>query len=464
MSSENKVLSIRRRSFICRSVVLLGIAKLWANSEALMAKENRSLHRNVIMHVVPWLPPGVYPPLEEGLSNLSLPQSANSQTNYENHVAAMSKRGVDVVALDVQVRSGWRSGLSADLAVWQQGHAEAWMQAMAKVAPSMRFCFCLDRAGDRATLAEEWAPAIDALLKYYGTQPFYFKENGKPVMLSFFLNEFVTAEQWSVIRQQIKQPVILIGDVLEAPNALVAPKRAQFDEKAMIAMGDSVDGLSASPLGSHISWIKTSFPRLAAIAHKRRKEFVWGVAPGYYRKGTAFIEPQFIYLDQTWRMAIASQDQNVVIYTWNDIQEDTDCWPSVHKGQALLELHAFYAQWFHTRQMPILNRDLLFVNYPTTNSGRRVPSGGENPTFPQLGYWAYLRQPAHLEFVGLGAVELDKGLSIGHLGAVVPGLPVQYTLKSGKKVLMSGKISEPMVEQKTGENLTYRWCILHDLV
>ncbi len=414
--------------------------------------------RKVIVHVVPWYPPDRSVESAESLIAASEP---SMQKRIDEHLLKMKEYAFDAVALDVQVRADWRPGQNPSMAIWQDKNVKAWMDAMQRLAPEMKFCMQLDRK-PTPNDTKNWPAVIDALSQAFADHPQYLRENGKPLLLTFFMNESISGAEWNKLLNQTQRKFLVVGNPLENPKKINQKYSRQYvDIDEMNDFIQSFDGVEIPSVGANISWLQQNNETIAPMVAKAGKLLIHGVGCGYYRKKVAFLEPRFDYLDNTWQMAINSQDKYALIYTWNDVAEDTDIYPSKNKDEALLELNSFYAKWFRSGKPLDVTSPLVFVNYPKTNSNRRETKGGENPSYPQMSYWAWVNSSQKLTIEGVGEVTLKKGFNVGLVGQVSPGLPKTFSLHDGNKQILSGSFENPMTDLKDKEDLRYRWAALH---
>ncbi|WP_157837280.1 glycoside hydrolase family 71 protein [Geminisphaera colitermitum] len=421
--------------------------------------------RKVIVHVVPWYQPNnskkIADAIDPQLSHLILAADEPDEVRrIEAHLLAMRKAGIDIVALDAQVRTGWKRGDNPKMVLWHNRQVDAFLEAMKNVAPDMRFCLQLDRGGGAPGSVEVWSPALKALEENYTRHPNYYHIGGRPVLLSFFLNEKMPDALLREIRKQSNTNFYFVGSIVENPGKLLGPlTRAVINSRRMDEAIDIFDGIDICPLGAHRDWLEASGHTLVPRLRSTGKPLFWGVGTGYYRRGVAFIEPAYNYLHSLWMFALRENADHVIVWTWNDFAEDHDIFPSTLKGNAVLDLMALYIEWYKRGQFPKLTKDRIFVSWPLKDGGRRAPGGGEHPTWPNLNYFAWMTAPAEFHIPGIGRVQLEAGLNVGQLGKCVVGYPTAYKLVRGRTDVFSGNIDRPMLTSARGEpeNMKYRW-------
>lgn len=421
--------------------------------------------RNVIVHVVPWYPPNngkrIADYADPSRNHWTLAAGETDENRrIETHLRRMRQAGIDVVALDVMVRNGWKPGHSPELAVWQGAQAKRWLEAMRRVAPEMRFCLQLDRAGGEPASVEIWAPAIRALEQAFAEHPNYYRISGRPVLLSFFLNEKMSDRMLEALRRESGSNFFFVGSIVENPGKELGPlTRSIVNLPRMRQAVRIFDAIDLCPLGAHQEWLANSGRNLFPLLRAARKPLFFGVGTGYYRRGTAFIEPSWRYLHTLWMTALREQADHVILWTWNDTAEDHDIFPSTLKSDAVLNLMGLYIQWYKTGKFPKLLSDRIFLSWPISDGGRRAPGGGEWPTWPNLNYFAWMVAPADLELPGVGRVSLKPGLNVGQLGKCTPGFPKEFRLKRGNRAVAQGTAGPAMKHSAAGEpeNMKYYW-------
>jgi hypothetical protein len=197
----------------------------------------------------------------------------------------------------------------------------------------------------------------------------------------------------------------------------------------------------------------------------------WTVSPGYYRGGLAFMQPNFLRIHETYRLAIANDVEHMMWLTWNDFEEDTDCAPSPLKGRCLLDVLTYYNEWFHTRVQPA-PRDQLIVMYPV-----RSPSSvttplvdfgapyGQSPAFSpmKLHYWASVSRATSLVLPNGSKVDIPAGTTAGTAGTVTAGR--QFVSVGGRATELPEIVSTGAEAHRTaGGGLEHRYVDLSHLV
>jgi hypothetical protein len=426
---------------------------------------NEGVERTVFVHVVPWHQPhgkkNVPDCVDPTRNHFTLAvDETNEQKRVDVHLLRMRNAGIDVVALDVMIRAGWNSGSNPDQVLWQGSQARRWLDAMKRLAPEMRFCLQMDRHGGQKLSVENWVPALKVIESTFAQHPNYYHKDGKPVLLSFWLNEDVSDALLGEICKQIESRFYFVGSVVENPGKELGPlTRSVINHYRVNEAVKMFDAIDICPLGSHISWLENSYVAITPMLRKADKPLYWGVSTGYYRRGVAFIEPAYNYLNTLWMKAINNNVENVIIWTWNDVKEDHDIAPSTIKGDALLNLMALYIQWYKTGEFPILQQNRIFISYPISNGDRRAKGGGEQPTWPNLNYFIWSVKAGEFEIPEIGKVKLQAGLNVGQLGKTIPGTPGRFTLKRGENMVKFGEISNPMINATSDakENMKYYW-------
>lgn len=294
----------------------------------------------------------------------------------------------------------------------------------------------------RTPTVEEWTRILTATLEELPDSPALWKIDDKPVLINFGTDSYYGGSApapeaprpdrgWREIVQALRdtrEPFYFIADI--RPHASVWEWNGIADAAYMFA--------PASPDGGLVD-AQRLFMRHLTIP------YIWTVSPGYYRGGTAYTQPDFSRIHDTYMAAMREGAQRICVLTWNDFEENTDIAPSANKGNCLLDVFGFYNRWFKSGRQPELPEDQVILAYPvripdtvvskSPAFGRlnndMTPSGGtwNAPTYqPKVFYWAYVKEPTRLSVEGVGEVFFHKpGVWMGDLGCIVPG-PVEVRL------------------------------------
>ncbi|MBL8994232.1 MAG: hypothetical protein JNM63_12895, partial [Spirochaetia bacterium] len=127
---------------------------------------------------------------------------------------------------------------------------------------------------------------------------------------------------------------------------------------------------------------KNYFAEIHPILEKKFSiPFLWIASPGYYAPAVkSYTEPDFERVHKTYLAAIKSGTKRMVFLTWNDFGEDTDIAPSANKGNCLLDVVAYYNEWFKSGKQPEIAAEKIIVSYPAfipENISTKVPVWGE---------------------------------------------------------------------------------------
>lgn len=138
------------------------------------------------------------------------------------------------------------------------------------------------------------------------------------------------------------------------------------------------------------------------------------------------------HLRTSWGRAIADADW-VQLVTWNDYAEGTQFAPSQNSGTAILDITAYYAEWFHRGAPPQIVRDALYLSH-RVHPADAEPTGaqtqlmtlreGSSPARDQVEILAFLAEPAQVTVEVGGQVtarDLDAGVSVVR-APLAPGL------------------------------------------
>lgn len=206
------------------------------------------------------------------------------------------------------------------------------------------------------------------------------------------------------------------------------------------------------------------------ISKKFKIPYFWFVSSGNYRNPT-YTEPDPARIHNAYLAAMKAGAKRVVVETWNDFEEDHDICPSVNKGSRLLDIYAFYNEWFKSGKQPAAEPERLILCYPVRipeTVSSKPPVWGEGkwaaPAYqPKVFYWANLKNPRRLSAPGLGESELPAGVSVGTLGvigkAAFPQEEVKLPLSLDGKALDAPSVKRTKVEtQRKGEGgLEFRY-------
>ena len=150
--------------------------------------------------------------------------------------------------------------------------------------------------------------------------------------------------------------------------------------------------------------------------------YYWTVSSGYHRIRRDYTQPDFSRLHDTYLAALRAGTRKIIVMTWNDLGEDHDIWPSANKGSELLDVVAFYNDWFKRGKQPEIVKEKLIVAYPfrapaEAASKPPVYGGGKwaSPAFePKVFYWSALRRPKRVGLAGR-TLELPAGIAMGEI-------------------------------------------------
>lgn len=166
----------------------------------------------------------------------------------------------------------------------------------------------------------------------------------------------------------------------------------------------------------------------ADISSRLKKiPFYWTVSCGYYRLNRDYTQPDFVRIHDTYLAALKAKASKVIVMTWNDLGEDHDIWPSANKGSELLDVIAFYNEYFKSGKQPEIKEDKLIVAYPLRAPAEvkaAAPAYSNkkwvSPEFtPKIFYWSALKQGMQTTVNGK-TIRLPAGVSMGEI-ALEPG-------------------------------------------
>ena len=198
--------------------------------------------------------------------------------------------------------------------------------------------------------------------------------------------------------------------------------------------------------------------------------YYWFVSSGNYRM-PGYTEPDFRRIHETYLAAMKANAKNMVVESWNDMEEDHDIWPSANKGRCLLDVYSYYNQWFKSGVQPSSSSEKLIICYPlripeTVLSKPAVWGNGKwanQEYIPKIFYWANLEKPRRVSMEGVNSVVLPAGLSVGELGVIgkisYPEETVNLKLRLDESPLSLPAIKRTKVERpRAGEGgLEFRY-------
>jgi hypothetical protein len=375
--------------------------------------------RTVLMQAVSWYAPSSTTDSSTDSRGVIWDKSTLSDT-YAEHVNSLKILGVDVLSVSCSIRNSANGNPTINNPLNQTYVINDWLTAVnANTRPGkLKIVCCIDNFPANNTT--NTANAIKYMIDLWKNNDAYWRDSYGNVMFTTYAinsqNDNVAndpaytklnAAYWTDVKSKLTSMgvtnFVMIGDCYENPykagGATAASQGIDGNSIRSIAnCGMFTGGLSATAINHNLSWMQYSW---VPSGTRDTMEYIcnygvgtfWmpGVTNGYYRYGGAFIEPTFNYLNWCWSNARAAATNNstynrrVNLYTWNDLNEDTTCWPGQLKGYGLYNLQQFYLDWYKMDNA-IATNDQIVINYCSTNSGAIGTTGGEGRVF-DVNYW-----------------------------------------------------------------------------
>lgn len=291
--------------------------------------------------------------------------------------------------------------------------------------------------------ADEWVKVLEGALDLVPDSPALWRIDGKPVVIHFGSDTTYSAKAapvsgspppdggWRQVLERLRnkgKEFFFIADARPSDR--------------IQEWGNFADGLHIFAPGAPGGFLPEYQKQ---VAENLTIPIIWTISPGYYRKNTAWVEPDFERIHELYLAALESDARWIYVLTWNDFEEETDIAPSVNKGRALLDVFWYYNTWFKTGHQPELKEEKVILAMP-----KRIPETvmTRSPIFgagkwtappykPKIFYWAWVKEPTTLEIEGIGKTDLPPGLSFGTLGAVdrVSGAPLSLTASLDRRMI-----------------------------
>ncbi len=399
--------------------------------------------------------------------------------------AAASQRqmlmaGFDVMTFDMLPMPDYDPERPMDERNSPFGHFKTYLEwVKAGEETGMKVAFmpdCANQSADyperRHLTAGEWHGLLSTALDLIPDSPAVWKLDGAPVIVHFGTDVTYSPKMapiadapapdggWRHVLERLRnegRKFFFIADVRPSDR--------------IHEWGEFADGLHIFSPAAPVSFY-TEYQ--TDVEKKIEIPFLWTVSPGYYRSGSAYVEPDFARIHEVYRAAMEAEAKFVYVLTWNDLDEDTDIAPSPNKGDCLLRIFGFYNMWFKTSRQPQPEEDMVFLAYPMRIPWEvvsRPPNWGNgkwmSPEYtPKVFYWAFVNSEKSLVIDGVGEVTLPVGLSFGEVGVLpreAPGVvPIEARL-DGKVRVLPPVVSIEKEEQRRGNGgLEFRYVDLLD--
>lgn len=378
----------------------------------------------------------------------------------ESELPAIKAAGIDVVLFDMQADPSWDpaqplTGRNAPFTHYKS--FLTWVEA-AEVVGGVEVGLFLEPTGTNADYPEsyvlsvaEWVKLMKGALDNLPDSEAVWHVDGKPA-ITMFGNHTKLKDigetpyfGWEDVVEELRTT----NDFYLVPD--INPTLVDYGKWSTIADAGYTFTPSA-PTGWLTGTGSTDQVGMATTAATQttypQMPWYFVTSPGYYQPNLrAYTQPDFERIHKSYTTAIAEEAVGMHVLTWNDVSEDTDIWPSDNKGTALLDVYAYYNDWFKSGTQPAAVEDNITVSYPLfvhdvintppVNWGPTKASPPfllqSNPSKGNAFYWANLSTAQTLTFNGV-SVSLPAGLSYGAIpGGVAPGT-VTVSVDTGAQV------------------------------
>ncbi|WP_424805708.1 glycoside hydrolase family 71 protein [Rhodococcus sp. 27YEA15] len=270
--------------------------------------------------------------------------------DLENEVRQAIDGGIDGFTVDILTKSSnplWSSSVPGDL-----------LAAAAAVDPRFKIMLMPDMNSELGALDPE---ELADELSQYTAAPAVFHLQDARLVVSPFLAERHDPAWWSSFMDVMKNRYGI--DVAFVPMFLDStPNMETF---APISYGMSTWGgrnaafnpVTDTGVGSPMGQVNR--------AHQLGKVWMQSVSFQDARPSQSVFDEadNTENLRNMWQIARDSNSEWVQLITWNDYSEGTSFAPSVGHGQALLDLNAYYVDWFKAGVAPNVTRDAAYLTY-----------------------------------------------------------------------------------------------------
>jgi len=276
----------------------------------------------------------------------------------------------------------------------------------------------------RSITGDEWRKIISGALANLPDSKALWKENGVPAIMHFGSDDYFDKKD-----APVSPDIVPDGGWRQVLAKLRADGKKFFfvadvrPHEKVLEWDSIADAVYIFAPAAPLSFLSGYQEEVSA---KFKKPYYWFVSCGYYRGGTSYTEPDFKRVHDAYMSAIMADAKDMVVESWNDMNEDHDIWPSANKGSCLLDVFSYYNKWFKAGSQPQIEKEMAFICYPkripeTVVTKAPVWGGGrwKAPAFsPKVFYWSLLKSPRKVEIEGVGSVQLPAGLSLGELGTI----------------------------------------------
>ena len=370
---------------------------------------------------------------------------------------------------DLEIRRALRGGIDGfAIDAWAGGDgAKQVLDALFKVAEEKNYPFsitiCLDPAiGDNNALAA----AIKYVLDKHGTSPKLARRNGKPLIFGYMSSFIGFRHGAEILKQQPEFAGIDVKELTKNPKLRMNPAGWQIMADGLLDIQKKVGTdiyfhycMSAFfhqvPNGT---WSQDDIVRAAGFMGARFGavgEFLGGgtthdkMAAAVKAAGAEWSEPMFfqyenigwggnrigkgldIFRDR-WQHARDNGSTLIQFVTWNDYTENTCLAPAYETRYTILDLNAYFVQWWKTGKEPVTDHDKIYLIYRKYPHGAKIyPFKPKQPDAETvLEVLTILTKPATIRLPGRDAEwQAPAGMSWKQFPAT-PGPVVAELLRS----------------------------------
>ena len=374
------------------------------------------------------------------------------QRDLEDEVRQAIDAGISGFSVDILTKSSnplWSSSVPSQL-----------LAASAAVDPAFEIMLMPDMNGELGTLD----PAnLAGELSQYASSPSVFRLTDNRVVISPFLAEKHDPAWWSQFLEIMKARYGI--EVAFVP--LFLNSTTNMDSFASISYGMSTWGgrnpsfnpVTDTGIGSPLDQVNR--------AHALGKIWMQSVSFQDARPSqSVFDEAQNTgNLRNTWQIARESDSEWVQLISWNDYSEGTAFAPREGHGRALLDLNAYFVDWFKTGTAPAIARDIAYVTYRNQLSSAQpaLPSvspmilrAGSSPVRDTIEVLTFLVEGAEVKVTVGGTTttcSADTGMDICTVPSAVGAVSVSV-VRNGAEVA-SAKAHSDVVSTPAVQNMEY---------
>ena len=349
-----------------------------------------------------------------------------------------------VQSADLEIRRALRGGVDGFLFdAWAGGeNGRKFFDAMFEAAEAKDYPFeigiCLDPSClEGADKVQAAADAIRSVLDKHGKSPKLARRDGRPLVagynsifigLGYAERTLGSEPRWRGTKDLWKDPAFrtdpgvwqAYGQAYRAierrvgqpiyfhvcMNAFFWRVDNSKWNQAMLAEGAGVMASSVGAVGEFLGGGPTEARMAAAV---RAKGAEWS-EPMFFQYenigwGGNRISMGFDILRDRWKAARENGSTILQFVTWNDYTENTCLAPAYDTRYTILDLNAYFVQWWKTGREPAADHDRVYLSYRTYPKGAKIfPFRPKQPDAGGvLEVLTILPRPARVRVIGRGA-------------------------------------------------------------